>query len=578
MKKLSLIILLLFSSISSYSFISEMALDPLDQTGTARPIGMGGAFISVSDDVNSLFYNPAGLADSKGLTVNFSGSNKLSIGVAYGTSIGNFGLGYVSKNYDAFKYAGIKTNYESSLLLLGYGVEMEKFYLGLNLKTLMSQRISQTGIRDLASNTGYDMDGGLIYKMNQYTSFALLLHNFMAGKYKLGSSDEAFPSSIKYGIAMDILGKNAAFNNDTYGIKAALDLENMNVVSIGPRVNSFIGFEGSYNGWLFARAGGSVYDRFGSSSYGIGCKNGDASIDIAVFKEPLTGGQVSYLSVSYFPPQFVLAASTLPRAPEGTRAKEVFTLIAPEDGFITYDENVNITGRAEPKSSILVNGINVYLSDDGRFNALQPLLPGKNLIEIEGSLGQKKKTEQRKVLKKAKVVIAEEQSLNKIIDEEITKKEAELNRREESLKNFKLKGIDVSMEERSLAEERKKLEIRKAELYGAKEKMKERKEKVENLVTLGVIEVSKDKSFAIESKITRGEMITWLVRAAELPIPRVEGPVFSDVPANNIYAPYIKAAADAGIIRSLPDGKFRPYDPVTEEEGEALFRAFGIVR
>src|SRR3990167_9522892 len=31
-----------------------------------RPLGMGGAFLTVSDDENALFYNPAGLNDVKG--------------------------------------------------------------------------------------------------------------------------------------------------------------------------------------------------------------------------------------------------------------------------------------------------------------------------------------------------------------------------------------------------------------------------------------------------------------------------------------------------------------------------------
>ncbi len=35
-----------------------------------RPLGMGGAFVAVSDDVNALFYNPAGLADIKSTRIN----------------------------------------------------------------------------------------------------------------------------------------------------------------------------------------------------------------------------------------------------------------------------------------------------------------------------------------------------------------------------------------------------------------------------------------------------------------------------------------------------------------------------
>lgn len=578
MNKLSLIVFLLLFSVSSYAFVSETGLDPLDQTGAARALGMGNAFVAVSDDINCLFYNPAGLSDSTGLAVNYGGLNNVSLGIAYGTPIGNFGMGYVSKQYD-FSFGTVEASYEKSLLLMGYGTQIDSFSLGFSLKTLMYQRMVQTGINDQPSNAANDFDAGIIYKMNPYTSFGFTIHNLTSGNYKIGLSNEALPVATKYGLAVDLVGNNAFFISETYGLRAAWETESTKIDVIGTKQSSFLGFEGSFNGWLFVRTGLTVYDNnTGGSTYGFGVKNNDTSCNVALFKDPVTEKQTVFYSVQFVPPQLVRSPRSEKKVSGSARSKQIFTLIAPEDGLITYDENVNITGRADSKASILVNSVNVYLSDDGRFNALQPLLPGKNLIEIEGSLGQEKKIERRKVLKKAKVVIAEEQSLNKTIDDEIVKKEADLNKREDSLKKLKEKGIDVSMEEKKLNEERKNLETRKTELYGAKEKMKERKEKVENLVTLGVIEVSKDKSFAIETKITRGEMITWLVRAAELPIPRLEGPVFSDVPANNIYAPYIKAAFDAGMVKRPSDGKFRPNDPVTEKEGEAFFRAFGIVK
>ena len=56
-KTMFLMILLLF--VSSLCLADEY---PYIYKGI-RPMGMGGAFVAVSNDANALFYNPAGLAD-----------------------------------------------------------------------------------------------------------------------------------------------------------------------------------------------------------------------------------------------------------------------------------------------------------------------------------------------------------------------------------------------------------------------------------------------------------------------------------------------------------------------------------
>jgi hypothetical protein len=73
-------------------------------------------------------------------------------------------------------------------------------------------------------------------------------------------------------------------------------------------------------------------------------------------------------------------------------------------------------------------------------------------------------------------------------------------------------------------------------------------------------------------------MISWLVTASGMKIPEVDKPVFPDVPPDHKYAPYIKAALDAGLIQGDSDGKFRPDDLVRENEVDRYFKAFGISR
>ena len=55
---------LLFVILFVYANNSAAAELPYIYKGV-RPMGMGGAFVALSDDANALFYNPAGLANIK---------------------------------------------------------------------------------------------------------------------------------------------------------------------------------------------------------------------------------------------------------------------------------------------------------------------------------------------------------------------------------------------------------------------------------------------------------------------------------------------------------------------------------
>ena len=75
----------------------------------ARPAAMGGAFTAVSNDINAIFYNPAGLVNIQKMEYVFSYSNWLvgsrffSGAVGYETSFGTFGLSFVHFGIDEFE-------------------------------------------------------------------------------------------------------------------------------------------------------------------------------------------------------------------------------------------------------------------------------------------------------------------------------------------------------------------------------------------------------------------------------------------------------------------------------------------
>ena len=54
----SAVLVLNFSAVYAADFLEEGLKSGLG----ARPLGMGGAFTAVSDDINAIYYNPAGLS------------------------------------------------------------------------------------------------------------------------------------------------------------------------------------------------------------------------------------------------------------------------------------------------------------------------------------------------------------------------------------------------------------------------------------------------------------------------------------------------------------------------------------
>ncbi|MFQ6618795.1 MAG: hypothetical protein ACE5QV_08925 [Fidelibacterota bacterium] len=140
----------------------------------ARPVALGRAFVSIPGDINSIFYNPAGLVGIDGIRIGSSysilfpgmedggiGSSNIGLAGKLG-SMGNFGI--------ALTNLGI-SNYRENMVYLSFSRKIfGKFSLGSSLKILhwgsKGYRDPETGESDKnLSFNGFSIDVGFYSRL-----------------------------------------------------------------------------------------------------------------------------------------------------------------------------------------------------------------------------------------------------------------------------------------------------------------------------------------------------------------------------------------------------------------------------
>lgn len=71
--------------------------------------------------------------------------------------------------------------------------------------------------------------------------------------------------------------------------------------------------------------------------------------------------------------------------------------------------------------------------------------------------------------------------------------------------------------------------------------------------------------FAPETNMTRAQMVQALANFADVDLSAYTGSSFTDVPADQWYAPAVAWAAEQGVINGMGDGTFRPEEPIKRE-------------
>lgn len=94
----------------------------------------------------------------------------------------------------------------------------------------------------------------------------------------------------------------------------------------------------------------------------------------------------------------------------------------------------------------------------------------------------------------------------------------------------------------------------------------------ERAITVGHV----DGTYRPSATVSRQAAVAWLYRVAGSPAVAVNGPVFSDVGADHLFAAPIAWAVQTGLVAGYPDGSFRPTAPVSRGAfATMLYRSVG---
>lgn len=169
----------------------------------ARVIAMGEAGSTVSRDVASSYWNPAGLVHMKdyelGTTYNFSLGLDRShsyIGIGKNYAFGALAFSWINAgvaNIEGYDESGQPTGIfsdEEHCFALSYAYNLNRVSLGLSPKFYLSQIDAET-------ETGYGVDLGVRYDLNQYLELGLMARDLYG---KLG--EVTLPYQIAAGLAV----------------------------------------------------------------------------------------------------------------------------------------------------------------------------------------------------------------------------------------------------------------------------------------------------------------------------------------------------------------------------------------
>ena len=240
--------------------------------GGSRPVAMGGAFAGLANDINTLFWNPAGLTaiTERELTAmqNFSIAeiSNQSIGYAQRVGTGVWGISFLGAFTEIERRIGPSDEPDSLATVGGFAVGASYAYA---LSTELSiggtaKAISQQ--LDVEDSLGAAVDVGALYRLSDNrlgVGVAVQNLGFL-------DTDENLPLNIRGGISYQVRTQPTVENNDRYSLPPREMFTIVADVDF-PVVGGFPTFHAGAENWFYdvlaVRAGYSV-------STGVNPKNG----------------------------------------------------------------------------------------------------------------------------------------------------------------------------------------------------------------------------------------------------------------------------------------------------------------
>ncbi len=194
--------------------------DPMLLGAGARPLGMGSAFVAISDDATAVYWNPAGLARLSRRETQFQHAEQFGgtvnhdvFTLAGPSPVGGFGMGLLRLGVDGVKLTALEdpsrplgpdnrplvsrvVGTSDYTLILAYGRKVRtNLSIGAGLK-LIWRRLS------VGSGSGYGIDLGALYTPRPELSAGLVLRNLTRTRISFDSgAADRIPPSLLLGVA-----------------------------------------------------------------------------------------------------------------------------------------------------------------------------------------------------------------------------------------------------------------------------------------------------------------------------------------------------------------------------------------
>jgi len=213
--------------VTLFSFGQTTTYDFLRLDMSARAAALGGSYVTNNDDVDVLFFNPAGLGFLENDPVSFTFVKHLMdinlFSLTYSTSfenIGRFGAGVQYINYGSFDEADVNGNItgefnagELAFLLSYTNKFMDNFYYGANAKFIYSSIADQ-------SSSAIGLDLGVNYEIPN------IMLNLGASVLNMGTQLSSY-TDLKEDLPLDVL-IGVSKRLEKLPVRLSLDFHNLN--------------------------------------------------------------------------------------------------------------------------------------------------------------------------------------------------------------------------------------------------------------------------------------------------------------------------------------------------------------
>jgi hypothetical protein len=266
-KNLRILVIVLLAhgaSLHAAESIGTSGADFLEIGVGSRALGMAEAFTAVPDDINSIYYNPAGLGSLRYpcLAIQhqelIQDSRYENISFSYPIHHGNIAVTnsiFWVPPFDKIDITGRKVGtvtYYSGVLTVGYGYDFDFMYLGASMKYVY-QQIDKLDVHSFA------IDVGILKGLYLYSPFDVPARNFHIGLAFLNLGSDAhnapLPRMLRLGVSYKLTNWLGFYVDMTENIINASDLydfiygfEESFRVNIGAEVNLFdiVSFRAGY--------------------------------------------------------------------------------------------------------------------------------------------------------------------------------------------------------------------------------------------------------------------------------------------------------------------------------------------